>query len=152
VSGGEPPRRAVAESALAESLTIPTGSHTMFSRIARQALRSARSFTTSAVKLAAEDPQAARMQRLAAFQEQIRNSPNIHQQLKSIQLVIASKMEVTNEPPSLMQQIKLLSDAEVRAEMVKLSDIMKEENVNLNKEDVGFLMQALKAQMDKEDK
>jgi hypothetical protein len=61
-------------------------------------------------------------------------------------------MEVTNEPPSLMQQIKLLSDAEVRAEMVKLSDIMKEENVNLNKEDVGFLMQALKAQMDKEDK
>lgn len=60
-------------------------------------------------------------------------------------------MELTNgEPPSLMQQLQLLRDQEVRAEMLKLSEIMKEEKINLKAEDVSFLMQALKAQMDGE--
>lgn len=60
-------------------------------------------------------------------------------------------MELTNgEPPSLMQQLQLLRDQEVRAEMLKLSEIMKEEKINLKAEDVSFLMQGLKAQMDGE--
>lgn len=129
----------------------------MLQRIIKQSVKksfvSNRTFTSASVRLASEDPNAQRLQRLAEFQEKIRNNTRIHQQLKSVQLVIASKMDVSSgSPPSLMQQLQLLSNKEVRDEMVKLSEIMKEENINLNKEDVGFLMQALKAQMDKEDK
>lgn len=140
---------------------------TMFSRLAIQPVRAAarasaaaaapsrrapqlRSFASTAAALAKEDVEAARATRLSAFIEQIRSNEKVHSQLRSVQLIIASKIKTAGTEPSLMQQMQLLSDKEVRAEMLKLSDIMKEENVNISKEDVGFLMQCLKAQMDEE--
>ncbi|ODQ47134.1 hypothetical protein PICMEDRAFT_71245 [Pichia membranifaciens NRRL Y-2026] len=141
----------------------------MFSRLAIQPVRAAarasaagaaaapsrrapqlRSFASTAAALAKEDVEAARATRLSAFIEQIRSNEKVHSQLRSVQLIIASKIKTAGTDPSLMQQMQLLSDKEVRAEMLKLSDIMKEENVNISKEDVGFLMQCLKAQMDEE--
>jgi hypothetical protein len=111
-----------------------------------------RSFHSTGIQLAIEDDASARAQRLKSFLETIRGNENIRNQLKSVQLVIASKIKDPTETPSLMQQLQLLSDKEVRAEMVKLSEVMKAENVNLSKEDVGWLMQSLKAQMGEEDK
>lgn len=109
-----------------------------------------RTFATTQPALAKEDVEGARSARLTAFIEQIRSNEKVHTQLRSVQLVIASKIGNTGAQPSLMQQMQLLSDKEVRAEMLKLSEIMKQENVNISKEDVGFLMQCLKAQMDEE--
>lgn len=107
-----------------------------------------RFFSVSKTLAASENPAAERASRLQSFLEQIRSNEKIREQLKSVQLVIASKIDTTsNEPPSLMQQLALMSDTEVRKEMVKLSEVMKEENVNISKEDVGWLMQAFKAQM-----
>lgn len=132
----------------------------MLFRFATQAARAAavparrapqfRSFASTASALAKEDVEAARAARLTAFIEQIRSNEKVHSQLRSVQIIIASKIKSAGTEPSLMQQMQLLSDKEVRAEMLKLSDIMKEENVNISKEDVGFLMQCLKAQMDEE--
>lgn len=129
----------------------------MFKRLASKTARSAvdlsrasftRSFCGSKILCASENPAAERAARLAAFLQTIRSNENVYNQLKSVQLIIASKVQNTNETPSLMDQLKLLSDAEVRAEMTKLSEVMKQENVNISREDVGWLMQAFKAQMD----
>lgn len=120
----------------------------MFSRLAFRTSRLAtRTFSSTSVRFAVEDEARARAARLQAFLETIRANEPVRNQLKSVQLVIASKLKDQNETPSLMQQLKLLSDTEVRAEMVKLSEVMKEENINIQKEDVGWLMQAFKAQM-----
>lgn len=117
----------------------------LFKKSARLSIRT---FSKSCKVLAEEDPAHERALRLKSFLEQIRASDKIREQLKSVQLVIASKVETnSDEPPSLVQQLKLLSDVEVRTEMIKLSEVMKEENVNIAKEDVGWLMQAFKAQM-----
>lgn len=108
-----------------------------------------RFFSGSSRCLAKEDPDAARNARLQAFLNQIRSTPAVFNQLKAVQLIIASKIETSaDRPPSIMQQLSLLSDPEVRAEMVKLSEAMAAANININKEDVGFLMQSLKAHVD----
>lgn len=110
-----------------------------------------RLFSSSPTNRAEESPEAARAKRLQEFLVQIRSNEKICNQLRTVQITIAGKMELTNgEPPSLMQQLQLLRDQEVCAEMLKLSEIMKEEKINLKAEDVSFLMQALKAQMDGE--
>lgn len=111
-----------------------------------------RNFSQSKLLLAQEDPAAARTARLKEFIKQMRENERVCSQLRSVQLIIASKVKSTDKEPTIMEQMQLLTDKEVRAEMIKLSDVMKEENVNIKKEDVGFLMQCLKAQMDNENK
>lgn len=117
-------------------------------QLAFSALNARRTFSTSQVSFAKEDPDAARNARLQAFLNQIRSTPAVYNQLKSVQLIIATKLESNGQPPSIMQQLSLLSDPEVRAEMMKLSEAMANENINISREDVGFLMQSLKAQVD----
>ncbi|TID17625.1 hypothetical protein CANINC_003991 [Pichia inconspicua] len=110
---------------------------------------STRFFSSTFSRLAKEDPDAARNARLQAFLNQIRSTPAVFNQLKAVQLIIASKIDASpDRPPSIMQQLSLLTDPEVRAEMVKLSEAMAAANINIDKEDVGFLMQSLKAHVD----
>lgn len=121
----------------------------MFSRYALRTTKfTTRTFSSTSFKLAIEDEGRARAARLQVFLETIRANEPVRNQLKSVQIVIASKLKDQNETPSLMQQLKLLMDKEVKAEMAKLSEIMKQENINIQKEDVAWLMQAFKAQMD----
>lgn len=121
-------------------MRMPSGMYT-------SGVNNTRSFSYSRFVFAQEDVDGARAARLAAFVEQIRASEKIYNQLKSVQFKIASKVKNMNEEPSMMQQLQLLSDPEVRTEMQKLAEIMKEENVNIGREDVGWLMETLKAQM-----
>ncbi|KAG0673001.1 hypothetical protein C6P40_003210 [Pichia californica] len=125
-----------------------------FTRQALRATRTTRSFSFTRLSLAQEDVAGAaaaeRTARLKEFVQKLRANERVCNQLRSVQVVIASKVKTTEKQPTIMQQMQLLADSEVRAEMSKLSDIMKEEDININPQDVGFLMSCLKAQMEEE--
>lgn len=129
----------------------------MFTRNFVRAVRTnVRRFSTTKISFAHQDEAAAaaaaRTARLKEFVQKLRANERVCSQLRSVQLIIASKVKTTDaqQQPTIMQQMQLLADKEVRAEMMKLSEVMKEEDVNINKEDVGFLMQCLKAQMEED--
>lgn len=93
-------------------------------------------------------------QRFYDILNKIKQSPEVIEQMRSLQdLIIEKKLlpppgeDGKPEKLSLMQQVKVLMDADVRSRLGQLGQSIKDAGIEIKKEDVKLLLDLLKNKM-----